>query len=254
MAKFQCFLWNMSCLHCLAFRLLHLRCSWECTVGVILLPVLVLAVSSLRSPSAEDIVPTACDCFLMLAAVQSPWTGWAGDATVHLSHTGVFGRSQCKGHSSKLMSNLCVSSFWLDPMLGIQHESGAFQEERFPCRLPVPPAGYFLIAESSRDCDRLIFMYDKRVQVSGALTEKQASGVLFLLPPPQNRSSPLRSQLLRVTAYSMLKGPPLTERSFAYSTSLFFSYIWKSEVKGEGPAFLCFSTVCSAAHSHFPSY
>lgn len=45
------------------------------------------------------------------------------------------------------------------------------QEERFPCRLPVPPAGYFLIAENSRDCNWLIFMFDGCVHGSGGLTE-----------------------------------------------------------------------------------
>lgn len=125
MANLHCSLWNTSCLHCLDFRLLHLRCLWECIVGVILLPVFVLAVSSLRSRSAEDTVPTACDCSLVPAMVQSPWTGWTGDATMHLSDTGVFGRSQWKENSSKLMSNLCTSSFCLDPMFSSQHESGA---------------------------------------------------------------------------------------------------------------------------------
>lgn len=81
-----------------------------------------------------------CGSSLALAMFQSPGFAELVAATMHLSCTGVFKGSQYKGSASKLMSDLCVSSFWLDPTFNILQEAGAFQFRKCdsPADCPYP--------------------------------------------------------------------------------------------------------------------
>lgn len=83
-------------------------------------------------------------------------------ANMHLSHTDVFEGSYCKGSANKWISDLCEPSFWLDlPTLSILQETGTFWEVGFYFGLTILLADYFIITENGRDCDWLIFIYDK---------------------------------------------------------------------------------------------
>jgi len=53
----------------------------------------------------------------------------------------------------------------MDPTFSMLQEAGAFQEEGFLCRLPIPLAGYFVIAENGRGCAWLIYISDKYVEL-----------------------------------------------------------------------------------------
>lgn len=86
-------------------------------------------------------------------------------ANMHLSHTDVFEGSYCKGSANKWISDPCEPSFWWDPpTLSILQETGTFWEVGFYFGLTIFLADYFIITENVRDCEWLIFIYDKYME------------------------------------------------------------------------------------------
>lgn len=149
------------------------------------------------------------------------------------------------------MSDLCVSSFWLDLTFSILWEAGAFQEAWLPCRLPISLAGYFIIAETGRDCDWLICIYDKICGITkvfhawGNWTEKQASVMLFLLLRTGVCLLPDFEKLTVERHCLVLKELPLTiafvhwSSGIASSSLICESQEWKGKAQRFSPPQLC---------------
>lgn len=158
-----------------------------------------------------------------------------------------------KDHSAReVLINGFLTSFCLDPRtFSIPQEAVTFWEVRFLFRLTIPLADCFIVTENGRDCDWLIFLYDQYVKLQkcwclgrfkreASFTNADSSFSELELPfPPVWEGSCgelLHSQCLKSHHW-------LWHFSLKQWHSIWLFDMWKSEAKGEGPAFLSTSSL-----------